>query len=240
MIEAEDKKEVPMNGPKGHDRGIGRGAAGLAVTVLVLAGGAYAQSRAADMPAGISAPGPSEVAAQAVPDRCGQAAADPELAAALAGKKKARVLTPSGPLVLRRPQLAPEGLRGFIGLKDRERSRIVPWSDVSAVQVRRSGVGKGALLGAGIGAGLGLALGLASTRECSGWMDMFCEATAGDVVLVTAFGGASGGLLGAAIGALTGSWGTVYARPKAVQRLPCFSVVPAPGGGVIFSLSLSL
>jgi hypothetical protein len=40
-----------------------------------------------------------------------------------------------------------------------EKLLVVPWSDVRGLQVRRSGAGKGALIGAGIGATLGLAVG---------------------------------------------------------------------------------
>ncbi len=200
-----------MVGFRGSMRRVGRRAAGWAVLVVILSGWSYAQS-----------------------------AADPDLAAAIAGKRKVRVLTQSGQMVLRRPEITREGLISQAGRGGPGDPRVVPWADINGVQVRRSGAGKGAIIGAGIGTGLGLAFGLACTRDCTGWMDMFCEATAGQVVLVTAIGGAGGGLLGAAIGALTGSWRTVYTRTKPFQKLPRVSIAPAPGGGLIFSLSLSL
>jgi len=224
----------------GRNRSIDRGAAALAAMVIILYGGGYAQSAAEDRPGGTLAAGPSGMGAQAVSERAGQPAADPDLAAAIVGKKKVRVLTPSGPMVLRRPEMTSDGLSFRAGRRGQGKPWVIPWTDVNAVQVRRSGVGKGAILGAGIGAGLGLAFGLACTRECTGWMDMFCDATAGEVVLVTAIGGASGGLLGAVLGTLTGSWGTVYTKAKPLQIIPRISVAPAPRGGWIFSLSLSL
>lgn len=199
-----------MNELIGTGRRVGRGAAGLAVLIIVLSVSSFAQS-----------------------------AVDPELAAAIAGKKKVRVLTPSGPTVLRRPAVTEEGLAYHVGSAGLDKQRVVRWADVRGLQIRRSGAGKGALIGAGIGAGLGLALGLASTRDCTGFIDMFCEATAGQVALVTAIGGAGGGLIGAGIGALTGRWGAVHLKGASLG-LPRVSVAPARGGGFVFSLSVSL
>lgn len=199
-----------MNELIGTGRRVGRGATALAALIVALTVTSFAQS-----------------------------AVDPGLAAAIAGKKRVRVLTPSGPMVLRRPAVTEVGLAYDVGSAGLDKQRVVPWADIRGLQVRRSGAGKGAMIGAGIGAGLGLALGLASTRDCTGFMDMFCEATAGQVALVTAIGGASGGLIGAGIGALTGRWGAVHLKGASLG-LPRVAVAPARGGGFVFSLSMSL
>ncbi len=85
------------------------------------------------------------------------------------------------------------------------------------------GMKQGALIGGGAGLVGGLLIGLSATRECDPdvWLDLFCEANAGEVALVTLVSGASGalvyGLLGAAIGAKKR---TVYRfRPGTPQQM---------------------
>ena len=106
-----------MFGRFGKGRGIRRRSAGLAVLLVVLCGWTFAQSDA-----------------------------DSELVTAISGKRKVRVFTPSGPLVLWRPAVTEDGLAGHGMSEGVEKLLVVPWSDVRGLQVRRSGAGKGALI----------------------------------------------------------------------------------------------
>jgi hypothetical protein len=163
-----------------------------------------------------------------------------EIAAKLKGKKRVRVLTAGGKIILHQPTILPEGISFNTETGGSGSSGTISWDEVLKLQVRRNGAGKGALIGGSIGAGLGLLLGLASMRECSGWMDFFCDADFGDVMLFTAISGAAGALQGALVGALTGRWGTIYSHPGGIKNLPLVSIMPAPRGGFVLSIRLAL
>ncbi len=92
----------------------------------------------------------------------------------------------------------------------------VAWADIEEVQVRRSGAGRGALIGTIAGAALGLVMGLAMTRECdtSQWFDLFCGATASDVARITVEFTAVGFVAGTITGAPSHYWKTVYDSTK--------------------------
>jgi len=172
------------------------------------------------------------------PAGSGQVAAGSELALRIEGRKKVRVLTREGRIVLYEPIIMPEGIATKVTAVKTDSQGIIPWSNVQAIQVRKSAVLNGAVIGGAIGAGLGLLVGLASTRQSQGWMDLFSGASFGDVVLVTAFGGISWGLTGALIGAVVRKWGTVYSQLADFQKLPRVSISPTPRGGLMISLSL--
>jgi hypothetical protein len=91
--------------------------------------------------------------------------------------------------------------------------RPLPLPQVSQLQVRGSAAKSGAIIGASVLGGLGLVLGLASTGECSGWLDMWCGADAGEVVVFTLGSAAVGALIGVVIGAPVKKWKTVYRAP---------------------------
>lgn len=137
------------------------------------------------------------------------------LQAKLARSSKVRVTTTSGVYEARTPRVSTEGLH-LPELRDTSGARLeVPqilyWQDISRVEVRKSGAGKEALRGSLVFGALALFLGISATGPY--------EASASDVVIVTALGAGSGALLGAIIGGLSKHWKTEYTS-SSVLGLP--------------------
>ncbi|HET7038329.1 MAG TPA: hypothetical protein VFH97_00485 [Gemmatimonadales bacterium] len=122
---------------------------------------------------------------------------------------------------LRQPVLDRTGVRSGDG------STVVPWPEVSRLQVRASAFGRGLVYGAVIGGSVGLLLGAAGTRQCTGGWFEWCGADAGDVVALTAGTALVSSLLGGLIAAPVGRWSTVYRA--APPRMPAISLRPARG-----------
>jgi hypothetical protein len=126
------------------------------------------------------------------------------------GARRVRVITRGVPVEVAGSAIGANGVRTPSG------DSLLPWSDISRLQVRRSAFTKGLKIGAIVGGVGGLAVGLSSLRQCEGWFDMFCGADAGDVAGITIVSTIVYGLLGGLIAAPFGTWGTVYqARPAA-------------------------
>jgi len=126
----------------------------------------------------------------------------------IAGRQRVRVVWQAVPIEVTGPAVTVEGVRPPYG------DSLLAWSDISRVQVRGSAFTKGLKIGAIAGGALGLVTGLSSLGECQGWMDFFCDADAGDVVVLTFVGALAYGFLGGLIAAPFGMWTTVYqARP---------------------------
>jgi len=148
------------------------------------------------------------------------------------GRREVLVFTGQGKQVVEKPHATPAGLAyGLYGTPD-----LIPWSDVTKLEVRKSSAETGALVGAIVGGGGGLALGAAASQPCSGYMDLICGASAGDVVVLTFMGAMAGALVGTGIGALAQTWRPVYERSEGV---PVFGLSTLSGGGTALTASLS-
>jgi hypothetical protein len=137
----------------------------------------------------------------------------------LAGERAARVHTQWGRIELTDPQL-----RGTEAI-DYRRARLyglydvpegfptpLPLREVAALQVQRSAVRPGALIGGAAVGGMGMLAGLTATRSCDSPNAILvgCGYTAADVARTTLASAASGAVLGAIYGTQLRHWRTVY------------------------------
>lgn len=170
------------------------------------------------------------VAGMSFPAGSGQTQNRSEIAEIISGKKKIRLVTPLGELICRDPILLTAGIGcRKDGSDGATGEATVPWDDILAVKVRRSGVGLGVLSGFLAGAGLGF----------WGTRGIVDEADGGDYFRPMAILGGMGALAGGLIGALASSWKTVYTAQTGPAPLPTVSLAPARRGGMAISLSLS-
>jgi len=166
---------------------------------------------------------------------------DPEiydyLAENVGGRSQALVFTVLGKQVVRNPNVTPAGLAYREG--PHGPSQTIPWSEVAKVEVRKSNVGTGALVGGTILGVGGLALGMYATQECTGGFLDFtpCGVSTGGVMAVTMIGFGAGALLGSLIGALVTNWKPVYERSPSSPALG-FSALS--GGGAVVTVSMPL
>lgn len=136
--------------------------------------------------------------------------------AELRDEARARILGPLTDVEVASPRAHEEGV-AFEEVLRRHGGGVpqgssVGWSEIEKVQVRRSSIGRGALIGTLVGAAIGLAAGLSMTRECdsSEWMDLFCGASATDVANITIGFAGAGLLTGTIAGAPFHHWKTIY------------------------------
>ncbi len=134
--------------------------------------------------------------------------------AELRDEARARILGPFVDVEVATPRAHDEGV-GFENVLRRYGGSLpqggkVAWADIEKVQVRRSSVGRGALIGTIAGAALGLVVGLSMTRDCEGWFDLFCGADSGDVANITVGFTGVGLVTGTLLGAPFHHWKTVY------------------------------
>ncbi len=134
--------------------------------------------------------------------------------AELRDEARARILGPFVDVEVAVPRAHDEGV-GFENVLRRYGGSVpqgdrVAWTDIEKVQVRRSSVGRGALIGTIAGAALGLVVGLSMTRDCEGWFDLFCGADSGDVANITVGFTGVGLVTGTLLGAPFHHWKTVY------------------------------
>ena len=165
----------------------------------------------------------------------GQVPPRAELAALINGKRKVRIVMTVGEASCNDPVVVDEGLAVTkfntegtpIGAYNQV--TIVPWDSIVEVKVRKSGIALGALTGLLVGSGLGY-LGVSSLND---------NPESSDYLQGMSIGGGLGALGGGLIGALFSGWKTVYRAPTGVRTAPLVSLMPAHGGGMIFSLSFS-
>jgi hypothetical protein len=166
---------------------------------------------------------------------------DPEayrhLAKSVAGRSRALVFTGLGRQEIRNPTVTPAGLVHREG--SHGPTRTIPWNEVTKVEVRKSNVGTGALVGGSILGAAGLGLGLSATKECTGsFLDLTpCGASTGDVMAVTLIGFGAGALLGSLIGSMVVNWKPVYERSPSSPALG-FSALSGGGAAVTVSVPL--
>ena len=120
-----------------------------------------------------------------------------------------RVATGGRKLVTRSPVVSSDGLMLTRGGSDwritpeaRSEARMIPWSDVESIEVRRGGSGAPALLGALAGVAIGTTIVMAQTFPLA-FSDRESD---GSPILIGLVGGAA---LGALLGA-PGRWKSVY------------------------------
>jgi len=170
------------------------------------------------------------VAGMSFPAGSGQTQNRSEIAEIISGKKKIRLVTPLGELICRDPILLTAGIGcRKDGSDGASGEATVPWDDILAVKVRRSGVGLGAFIGFLAGAGLGY------------WATRVIIEHPEDRNYFRSMstGGGMWALAGGLIGALASSWKTVYTAQTGPAPLPTVSLVPARRGGMAISLSMS-
>jgi hypothetical protein len=152
------------------------------------------------------------------------------LAEKIEHRKKIQVLTASGEKTLVRPVVLAEGVVSLNLVGGYDPSEVIPWSDVRAIRVRKSGAGRGAF----IGGGAGIALGLMTISLVGGTISAH-----GDTAKVLLYPGLIGLVCGAGLGASITSWKTVYAAPAGSRFLPQVSLIPSRKGGMMIRVSLS-
>ncbi len=134
--------------------------------------------------------------------------------AELRDEARARILGPFVDVEVAAPRAHEEGvafsdvLRRYGGSVPR--GDHVPWADIEKVQVRRSSLGRGALIGTIAGAALGLVVGFSMTRECEGYFDLFCGASSSEAAEFAVGFTAVGLVTGTLAGAPFHHWKTVY------------------------------
>jgi len=128
-----------------------------------------------------------------------------------------RVFTDSTRFFSRRVVATSEGVRlrritwGH-SITDYQEERLVPWSEVESIKVRRGASGAGILVGAGIGLAIGLSIGLAEAFGSA--LTLAPQKSSGGKAIALGFLG------GAVLGWLVdrpGPWRTVY--PEADHRI---------------------
>ena len=137
-----------------------------------------------------------------------------DIEAQLRNEGRARILGPFVDVEVSVPRAHEEGVT-FEGVLRHDGGSVpqddkVGWSEIEKLQVRRSSVGRGALIGTIVGVAIGLAAGLSMTRECEGWLDFFCGASATDVANITVGAAGVGLVTSAVVGAPLHHWKTVY------------------------------
>ncbi len=137
------------------------------------------------------------------------------LQARVNSQDRVRILTEWGRIELYDPRLTDEAITYARAQFARSLSGAVPafpqplpLSRVSQIQVRGSAAGSGAIIGASVLGGLVLLVGIGAAAE-GGWF----APSAGEVVRATVVFAGIGALIGAAIGAGSGKWKTVYRAP---------------------------
>jgi hypothetical protein len=159
------------------------------------------------------------------------------MAKTINGKKRARVLTPSGMKTCRLPVVLAEGVASRVTDSGEELvagnynpSSLISWSEVRAIQIRKTGAGIGAALGLAAGGVLGF---LAVRGLSEG------DASGGDYAKGIGVVGLLIGLPCALIGGAVTRWKTVYTAPAGTPPAPRISLVPTRHGGAAVSFTLS-
>lgn len=146
------------------------------------------------------------------------------------GKKKVRVHTAGGWVVLERPVVDTLGI-AYSAANGGGLDRLL-WGQFTDVQVRKSVAPTGALVGAVLFGLSGLAVGAAASHPCSGGFLEFelCGASTGDVVALTLGGAVGGALLGLIVTAPFSKWSTVYQSERQPLANPVLTVNPVTRG----------
>jgi hypothetical protein len=196
----------------------------ILVLIIPLAGLSFGEEQSVPIP-GVgpeeSRPGPSESSAAS-----GQIDPGSELAAKINRKGMVRILYSSGKITCRKPIILTDGIASRMTNSGEEmirggynQSTFIRWSDVRAIQRRKSYAGFGALAG--------YLAGLAVASSSSGVMS-------GVIVL-----GPVSGLVGVIVGSMIKRWKTIYSAPGDTRSIPNISLMPTRRGGVAVSFSLS-
>ncbi len=157
----------------------------------------------------------------------GQIERGSELATMITKRKKVRVLTPSGEIVIRQPALFDGGIEGDLPGSAR---LTIPWTDIQRISVQKRFTVVGGVVGMAAGALFGFGVVQSLTGDDADPSEQFTGAAALAVL---------GALPGLFLGSVFTRWKTVYTAPPGAPPTPRISLIPMTRGGMAFSLSLS-